>query len=163
MDISSIGSGSLTNPTAASTSATKSAQPSSSALTNFGQAKSMTDSMLVSLLPSASGYGIGGNLDIYAAVGKQSQGLLAGGRMALEIANISLGIDMKQVPASTDSPTPDSPSATSTAPSTAAPGTPTDRSSRTGSTPDSTGAKSGCTASRSSATGCSYPGRSSVS
>lgn len=98
MDISSLGS---------STTPVKSTSTTGTALANFGQAKSMTDSMLVSLLPSASMPGIGGNLDIYAAVGKQSQGLLAGGRTALEIANISLGIDMKQT--STDVvPTPSS-------------------------------------------------------
>jgi hypothetical protein len=48
------------------------------------------------LLPTpASSPGLGLNLDIYSAISSQANGLLAGGRTALQIANISLGIDMK--------------------------------------------------------------------
>lgn len=86
MDISSLSTG-------LSVGLSKSKLPAAS------QIRSMTDGLLVSLLPSASSRtstGLGANLDIYAAVSQQSLGVLSGGRSALEIANLNLGIDMSQ-------------------------------------------------------------------
>lgn len=67
----------------------------------MSQFKAEQGNGLLSLLPAPSP-GLGLNLDIYAAVGMQSQGLLSGGRTALELANISLGIDTSQAAAHAD-------------------------------------------------------------
>jgi hypothetical protein len=65
----------------------------------LSQFKAQSGSQLLSLIPAPpSSPGLGLNLDIYAAVGMQAQGVLAGGRTAIEIANISLGIDMRKSP-----------------------------------------------------------------
>ncbi len=64
--------------------------------------RAQSQSLLVSSLqssPSLASSGLGGNLDIYSAVSQQGMGLLSSGsRTAMEIANISLGIDMSQKP-----------------------------------------------------------------
>ena len=57
------------------------------------QAKIFNQTQSLSLLPSVSSPGLGAGLDIYAAVNMQNMGMLAGGRAAVELANISLGID----------------------------------------------------------------------
>lgn len=57
------------------------------------QSKIFNQTQSLSLLPSVSSPGLGGSLDLYAAVNMQSMGLLSGGRAAVELANISLGID----------------------------------------------------------------------
>lgn len=57
------------------------------------QMMTLTAPSMLSLIPKASMPGLGGNLDIYDAVGKQSMGLFTGGLEAVELANISLGID----------------------------------------------------------------------
>jgi hypothetical protein len=59
------------------------------------QIQASTQSALLSLLPKSSSFGLGVNLDLYDAVGKQSMGLLAGGLEATELASISLGLDPK--------------------------------------------------------------------
>ena len=73
-----------------------------SAFTGFGgtdslppsvQSRIFNQTQSLSLLPSVSTPGLGGSLDLYAAVNMQSMGMLAGGRAAIELANISLGID----------------------------------------------------------------------
>jgi hypothetical protein len=98
MDISGLGS------TSSSSSATSTASTAKSSTPAFSQVKIQNDSQLVSMLPSPSFGGLGGNVDLYDAISKQSQGLLmAGGRTAMEIANISLGIDMSQSYSVTDS------------------------------------------------------------
>jgi hypothetical protein len=87
MDISSLSS---------SQSATAGTNAASASAASLSQFKAEQGSQLLSLLPApASSPGLGLNLDIYAAIGSQAHGLLAGGRTAMEIANISLGIDMK--------------------------------------------------------------------
>jgi hypothetical protein len=89
VDINGLGSGSLYKaPTA----------PAKAPL-SFDDVKTRDDGMMLSLLPPLSpspsfSSGLGGNLDIYAAVGMQAQGLVSGGRTAIEAANASLGIDM---------------------------------------------------------------------
>jgi hypothetical protein len=66
----------------------------------LSQFKAQSGSQLLSLIPApSSSPGLGLNLDIYAAVGMQAQGALAGGRTAVELASISLGIDMRRSPA----------------------------------------------------------------
>jgi hypothetical protein len=76
---------------------------SANAFTGFGgtaglpasvQTKLFTQTQSLSLLPPVSSPGLGGNLDLYAAVSMQSMGMLSDSRSALESANISLGIDM---------------------------------------------------------------------
>ena len=85
MDISSLTPGSQTpSPFKTSTAA-------------ISQFKAEQANGLLALLPApSSAPGLGLNLDIYAAVGMQTQGQLAGGRTAIELANISLGIDASQ-------------------------------------------------------------------
>jgi hypothetical protein len=57
----------------------------------------MNQTQSLNLLPPApSGTGLGGSLDIYDAISAQSLGALAGGRSAVELANIKLGIDASQ-------------------------------------------------------------------
>jgi hypothetical protein len=85
MDISSL------------TSATQIGSQSSNPNASLAQFKAQSGSQMLSLIPAVSSSpGLGLNVDIYAAVGAQAQGALSGGRTALEIASISLGIDMKQ-------------------------------------------------------------------
>lgn len=57
-----------------------------------------TMKMIGALLPSTSrsSSGMGLGQDIYDAVSKQTQGLYAGGRAAMNSANAVLGIDMNQ-------------------------------------------------------------------
>ncbi|MEO7424715.1 MAG: hypothetical protein ABI036_05970 [Fibrobacteria bacterium] len=87
MDISSLSS---------SQSATTAANSASVTATSLSQYKAEQGSQLLALLPTpASSPGLGLNLDIYSAISSQAHGLLSGGRTALQIANISLGIDMK--------------------------------------------------------------------
>ncbi len=81
-------------------SSTQAGYPAKNPTASLSQFKAQQGGQLLSLLPSSSSSsssspGLGLNLDIYAAVTSQSQGLLSGGLTALEIANISLGIDMK--------------------------------------------------------------------
>jgi hypothetical protein len=86
MDISSLSSSAQTG--------TPSQNPSAS----ISQFKAQQSGQLLSLIPApASMPGLGLNLDIYAAVGMQSQGYLSGGLMSIELANISLGIDMSKL------------------------------------------------------------------
>jgi len=85
MDISNLGS--ITPP----------ATTPKSQISPSIQAQSMTDSMLVSQLPSLSMPGIGSNLDLYAAIGKQNMGYLSGGQTSMELASISLGIDYSKL------------------------------------------------------------------
>lgn len=66
-------------------------------MATLSQFKAQAGGQMLSLLPSAaSSPGLGLNLDIYAAVGMQTQGMLSGGLTSIELANISLGIDMSQ-------------------------------------------------------------------
>ncbi len=60
------------------------------------QSKLFNQTQSLSLLPPVSTAGLGGSLDIYAAVGMQNMGALSGGRSAMELADISLGIDPSQ-------------------------------------------------------------------
>lgn len=91
MDISGISSSSF--PTATSPAG----------LPSMAQVQASTDSQILSLLPSASTPGLGGNLDIYAAVGNQN--LLNGGLTAVEMASASMGIDLtKSNPAQASQP-----------------------------------------------------------
>ncbi|MDB5106885.1 MAG: hypothetical protein JWP91_4574 [Fibrobacteres bacterium] len=62
----------------------------------FRQIRNRTDQSLLSLLPSHSRNGVGSNLDLYAAVGMQTQGLLSRGLTAFQSANASLGINMSE-------------------------------------------------------------------
>jgi hypothetical protein len=98
MDIASLASG--TNyPASQSAQTPQSARKNAEA---FAIAKIQNQGSLVSgLLPSlaqtaqaANAPGLG--LDIYTAVGMQTQGMMSRGLMGLQIANISLGIDMSQ-------------------------------------------------------------------
>lgn len=72
---------------------------SASGFTGFGgtaslpagvQAKLMSQSQSLNLLPPVSGPGLGSVLDIYDAVDKQALGALSG-RSSVELANLSLG------------------------------------------------------------------------
>lgn len=71
---------------------------------SLGLSKALHQGALVSgllpALPSASGpagsSGHAGLGDIYTAVGMQTQGMMSRGLMGIQIANISLGIDMSQ-------------------------------------------------------------------
>ena len=92
MDISGLGLG------AGAGAGSVSRYPGISSAASISQFKAQQGGQLLTLLPSAPsapGLGLGLNLDVYAAVGSQSRGLLSGGLTALEIANISLGIGMK--------------------------------------------------------------------
>ena len=90
MDISSLSSGSKYSAPQSAISAGKTAD-------SLGMAKIQNQGALVSgLLPSASSPGLGSNLDLYAAIGMQTQGLLSRGLASIETANISLGIDMSE-------------------------------------------------------------------
>ncbi|GEM_PF-4242078 len=89
MDISGLSGSTYSAPL--STSASK------KTIDSLGMAKVQNEGALVSgLLPSATSgatSGLGAGLDIYAAVGMQSQGLMSRGLLGVEISNISLGID----------------------------------------------------------------------
>ncbi len=79
------------------------------------QAQTSIDTMLISSLQQSSSFGAGLNSDLYTAIGKQSMGLLSGGRTAFELADISLGIDNSQKDYSNPVPTLAPSSAASTA------------------------------------------------
>ena len=53
------------------------------------QSRLMAQSQALSLLPPVSTAGLGGNLDIYAAVGQQAMGAMSG-RSAVELAQLSI-------------------------------------------------------------------------
>jgi hypothetical protein len=113
MDIGSLSSSAQTG--------TPSQNPSAS----ISQFKAQQSGQLLSLIPApASMPGLGLNLDIYAAVGMQSQGYLSGGLMSIELANISLGIDMSKLsPAASAAGTDAGGASSATAPATTTPGT----------------------------------------
>lgn len=67
-----------------------------SALPPSVQAKIMNQTQSLNLLPQVSSPGLGASLDIYDAISAQSLGALAGGRSAIELASIKLGIDASQ-------------------------------------------------------------------
>ncbi|MEO6096353.1 MAG: hypothetical protein ABIW76_11880 [Fibrobacteria bacterium] len=93
MDINSLASGTQ-NPVS------QSPQTARRNADAFAIAKIQNHGSLVSgLLPSLNqgvGRGPGLGLDIYTAVGMQTQGMMSRGLMGVQIANISLGIDMSQ-------------------------------------------------------------------
>ena len=72
----------------------------------MGLNKALNQGAIVSgLLPALSsdsgssgsaGFSTGLSADIYTAVGMQTQGMMSRGLMGIQIANISLGIDMSQ-------------------------------------------------------------------
>lgn len=69
--------------------------PGATPQATLSQFKVQAGEQLLSLLPAPapSSTGLGLNMDMYSIIGMQSQGLLSGGRTAIEIANISLGLD----------------------------------------------------------------------
>ncbi len=96
MDVSALSSGSP--PSLANTRAA-SKKPAD----DIGLNKALNQGAIVSgLLPalssgSSGSHGSAGlSADIYTAVGMQAQGMMSRGLMGIQIANISLGIDMSQ-------------------------------------------------------------------
>lgn len=102
MDISAITSG-ASGSSGSALSGQSSPLASKKATDSLGLNKAINQGAIVSgLLPALSSSRSGStgsaglSADIYTAVGMQTQGMMSRGLMGIQIANISLGIDMSQ-------------------------------------------------------------------